>query len=59
MKPTPLVSIAIPAYNALYFEAALQSALNQTYTSLEVIVCDDSNSDEIHDLVQACTVPQA
>ena len=58
MKPAPLVSIAIPAYNPLYFQAALQSALNQTYASLEVIVCDDSDSDEIHELVQACTVPQ-
>ena len=58
MKPAPLVSIAIPAYNPLYFKAALQSALNQTYASLEVIVCDDSDSDEIHELVQACTVPK-
>ncbi|VVN09936.1 hypothetical protein PS662_03796 [Pseudomonas fluorescens] len=59
MKPAPLVTIAIPAYNPLYFQAALHSALNQTYTSLEVIVCDDSDSDDIHELVQACTVPQA
>ncbi|WP_347904726.1 glycosyltransferase [Pseudomonas purpurea] len=58
MNPAPLVSIAIPAFSPQFFNAALQSALSQTYTPLEVIVCDDSMGDEIHAIVQACTVPQ-
>jgi Flp pilus assembly protein TadD len=47
IEATPLVSIVIPAYNPRYFHAALQSALNQSYRKLEIIVCDDSASDEI------------
>ncbi len=38
----PLVSILIPAYKETYFEEALQSAVEQTYTNLEIVVCDDS-----------------
>jgi glycosyltransferase involved in cell wall biosynthesis len=43
----PLVSIVIPAHNPAFFSAALHSALIQTYANLEVIVCDDSRTDEI------------
>lgn len=43
----PLVSICIPTYNreALVFEA-VQSALAQTYDSVEVLVSDDASSDQ-------------
>ncbi|RLP88679.1 glycosyltransferase [Geobacillus stearothermophilus] len=52
----PLVSILIPTYNRLhYFELALQSALNQTYENIEVIVCDDSMNDEIERLISKYT----
>ncbi len=47
MNPAPLVSIVIPAYNPRFFNAALVSALHQTYSNLEVIVCDDSRGSEI------------
>ncbi len=57
MKPAPLVTIAIPAFNPQFFQTALQSALSQTYTNLEVIVCDDSGGDEIREIVGACEVP--
>lgn len=57
MKSAPLVTIAIPAYNPQFFQPALQSALNQTYAPLEVIICDDSGGDEIRQLVDACEVP--
>ncbi|KZE97127.1 Spore coat polysaccharide biosynthesis protein SpsA [Geobacillus stearothermophilus] len=49
----PLVSILIPTYNRPhYFELALQSALNQTYENIEVIVCDDSTNDEVEKMLE-------
>ena len=47
----PLVSILIPAYNHAYFRESLESALNQTYTNTEIIVCDDSGSYRIRKIV--------
>lgn len=47
----PLVSVIIPCYNyAAYVEEAIQSAINQTYKNIELIVINDGstdNSDEI------------
>jgi glycosyl transferase family 2/methyltransferase family protein len=43
----PLVSIAIPAYSPRFFAACLDSALAQTYPTLEIVVCDDSGGTEI------------
>lgn len=55
-KFLPLVSILIPTYNRPhYFELALQSALNQTYENIEVIVCDDSTNDETEKLIKKYT----
>lgn len=51
---TPLVSIMIPAYRAAFFRAALQSALAQTYRETEIIVCDDSEREEIEAIVREC-----
>lgn len=43
----PLVSIMIPNYNhSLYLDGCIQSALNQTYDNVEIVVLDNSSSDE-------------
>ncbi|MBC3362529.1 glycosyltransferase [Pseudomonas sp. SWRI154] len=57
MKPLPLVSIVIPAYNPRFFDQALLSALAQTYENIEIIVCDDSPDDEIRHIVESFTQP--
>ncbi len=43
----PLVSIVIPVYNGSnYMREAIDSALNQTYQNIEVLVINDGSSDE-------------
>lgn len=41
-----LVSVIIPAYNAeKYIEEAVESALNQTYKNIEILIVNDGSSD--------------
>ncbi len=47
----PLVSIVIPAFKPKYFDKALLSAVRQTYSNIEIIVSDDSSTDEIKNIV--------
>jgi len=43
----PLVSIIIPNYNhSQYLDQSIQSALNQTYTNIEIIVNDNCSTDD-------------
>ena len=46
MPAAPSVSVIVPAYNvAPYIRQAVESALRQTLTSLEVILVDDGSTD--------------
>jgi GT2 family glycosyltransferase len=50
----PLVTIAIPAYNAARFiRETLDSALRQTYSRIEIVVYDDGSTDETRDVVRS------
>lgn len=51
----PLVSILIPSWNPRYFLECLDSAIAQTYQHIEIIICDDCESDAIAQLVASRT----
>ncbi|UYZ37759.1 glycosyltransferase [Clostridium beijerinckii] len=49
----PLVSILIPAYNQTnYLKKALDSALNQSYRNTEIIICDDSTTNDVQKFIE-------
>lgn len=48
----PLVSVCIPTYNgARFLGTTIESVLNQTYGSIEVIVSDDASTDSTLDII--------
>ena len=53
MNPsTPLVSVIMPAYNAVaYIDEAIQSILDQSYTHFELIISDDGSTDQTLSIV--------
>jgi glycosyltransferase involved in cell wall biosynthesis len=52
-RSAPAVSILIPTFNqARFIRRAVQSALMQDFSSLEVVVCDDESTDGTTDIVR-------
>lgn len=50
----PKVSIMVPTYNQQHYIArAVESALQQDYANIEVVIADDSSSDETQTVVEA------
>ena len=49
----PLVSLCITCYNqARYIREAVQSAFDQTYDPLEIVICDDCSTDGTAEIVE-------
>ncbi|OUL36831.1 glycosyl transferase family 2 [Nostoc sp. T09] len=54
LPESPLVSVLVPNYNyAKYVGETLDSAIRQTYSHYEVIVCDDGSTDQSCEIIEA------
>ena len=56
----PLVTIAIPTYNRAdgYLKEAIESAINQSYPNLEIIISDNCSSDDTGLIVETFNDPR-
>ena len=54
MEALPRVSIMIPTYNQEgYIAQAIESAMGQDYSNLEIVVCDDCFTDHTYEVAKA------
>ena len=53
LSSEPLVSILISNYNyGRYIGESIQSALDQTYSNIELIICDDGSTDDSVSIIE-------
>src|ERR1700761_147440 len=53
LAANPLVSILVSNYNyARYIGESIQSALDQTYSNFELIICDDGSTDDSISIIE-------
>ncbi len=55
---TPLVTIAIPAFKTDFLKEAISSALNQTYSNIELVIVDDCSPEKVDDVVKCFDDPR-
>jgi glycosyltransferase involved in cell wall biosynthesis len=59
MRKQPIVSVIIPCYNyGKYLWRAVKSALDQTYTNIEVIIVNDCSTDDTYKIMEDFTDPR-
>lgn len=58
MHTQPLVTIAIPAYKADFLREAISSALNQSYSNIELVIVDDCSPEKVDDVVKSFDDPR-
>ena len=55
----PLVSVIMPAYNTQsYIAEAINSALNQTYRNIELVIYDDGSTDSTWEVINSFSDPR-
>ena len=55
---TPLVTIAIPAFKTDFLKEAISSALNQTYSNIELVVVDDCSPEKVDEVIKSFGDPR-
>lgn len=53
IKEIPLVSVGIPTYNRVdWLKGAIDSVLNQNYSNIDIVVCDNASTDGTEKFMQ-------